>query len=123
MGKGTLIKAAPKTEGIDLDISTLIKDFLSFPLSSESRQVIHKLNRILVEIEYASNNREKYTSLTAREKEIIILVASGYNNPQISNKLFISRCTVEQHRKNINRKLEINTIYDLCVFAYAFNLV
>lgn len=111
------------TEDINLDISKSIIDFLSFPVNSESRQVIHKLNRILVEIEYAKKNRDKFISLTVREKEIITLVVLGNNNPRISDKLFISRCTVEQHRKNINRKLEINTLSDLCVFAYAYNLV
>ena len=95
-------------------------------LSSESEHKLyleHKLKRIYAELNYVEKNKPKFSLLTSREKEIINLLASGFNNPQISQRLFISRRTVEQHRKNINRKLDINTVIELCVFAYAFNLV
>lgn len=106
------------------DISDALRNLLSSPIANaESRQIIHKLNRILVEIEFGNKNRHKFLSLTEREKQIITLVVLGNNNPQIADQLFISRSTVEQHRKNINRKLELNTLSDLCLFAYAFNLV
>jgi DNA-binding NarL/FixJ family response regulator len=110
-------------DGGDVDIFKSIRAIISFPVTAESRQIIHKLNRVLVEIEFAKKNRHKFDSLTQREKEIITLIVLGNNNPQISAQLFISRCTVEQHRKNINRKLNMHTLSDLCVFAYAFNLV
>lgn len=86
-------------------------------------QFMHKIKRIIEEVKYAERNFKKFCLLTRREKEIIALVASGQNNPDISRKLFISRRTVEQHRKNINRKLEINSLQEVCVFAYAFDLV
>lgn len=112
------------TEGDASDISDALHNLLSSPIANaESRQIIHKLNRILVEIEFGNKNRHKFLSLTEREKQIITLVVSGSSNPQVADQLFISRSTVEQHRKNINRKLELNTLSDLCLFAYAFNLV
>lgn len=86
-------------------------------------QLIHKLKRILGEIEFVKNNEHKFYLLTGREKEIIKILASGLNNAEIAQKLFISRRTVEQHRKNINRKLEISCFVELNSFAYAFNLV
>jgi DNA-binding NarL/FixJ family response regulator len=65
----------------------------------------------------------QFQQLTQREKEILTLLAEGYNNPQIATQLFISRRTVETHRKHINRKLEIKHFRDLMKFALAFDLV
>ncbi len=65
----------------------------------------------------------KFKSLTLREKEIIQLLSKGDSNPEIANKLYISRRTVEQHRKNINRKLDVHRLPQVITFAYAFDLV
>lgn len=123
--KKAITKKSPAAiEGQALDISEALRNLFFSPIANaESRQIIHKLNRILVEIEFGNKNRHKFLSLTEREKQIIVLVVVGNSNPQIADQLFISRSTVEQHRKNINRKLELNTLSDLCLFAYAFNLV
>lgn len=83
----------------------------------------HKLNRILDENEFMKKNFLKFAQLTVRERELIGLLAKGYNNPQIAEMLFISRNTVEQHRKNINRKLEIESFAQLLKFAQAFDLI
>lgn len=56
--------------------------------------------------------------LTKREIEIIRLLASGKSSPQVSTELSISAYTVDTHRKNIFRKLEINNIADLVRFAH-----
>ncbi|MFW6222371.1 MAG: response regulator transcription factor [Bacteroidota bacterium] len=83
----------------------------------------HKINRLLDENYYLKKNYKNYAALTKREREIIQLLCLGYNNPQISEKLFISRYTVEQHRKNINRKLEIKSPLELIKFAEVFDLI
>jgi DNA-binding CsgD family transcriptional regulator len=44
-------------------------------------------------------------ALTAREREIASLVAAGVSNPEIAQKLFLSRKTVERHVSNILRKI------------------
>jgi DNA-binding CsgD family transcriptional regulator len=49
--------------------------------------------------------QEDHVSLTAREKEIMQLVAHGFSSKEIATKLFISRHTVESHRKHILRKM------------------
>ena len=82
----------------------------------------HKLIRIQKEFKFVKKNLNNYQELTLREKEIIQLLASGYNNPQIAEHLYISRCTVEQHRKNINFKLKIKSFPNLVHFSYAFDL-
>ncbi|WP_126969365.1 response regulator transcription factor [Gynurincola endophyticus] len=82
-----------------------------------------KLKRIVDELKFIEEKYEIYKSLTKREKEIIRMIVQGDNNKDISDKLFISRRTVEQHRKNINKKLDVNNMSEIYFFAYSFNLV
>lgn len=55
--------------------------------------------------------------LTAREKDVLKLVALGNANKEIAEKLFISVHTVISHRKNITEKLGIKSISGLTVYA------
>ncbi len=82
-----------------------------------------KMNRIISEELFRRNHTHNFGDLTLREEEILKLLAEGMNNPQISSQLCISRRTVEQHRKNINKKLEIRTFRDILDYAFAFDLV
>ncbi len=83
----------------------------------------NQINRVLDENNYMRKHFKKFALLTKREKEIITLVANGSDNPLIAEKLFISRRTVEQHRKNIRRKLGFKHIFEILKFAEAFELV
>jgi DNA-binding NarL/FixJ family response regulator len=56
--------------------------------------------------------------LTRRELEIIKLLAMGMTSQQAAVELSLSSHTVDTHRKNIFRKLEINSIADLVRFAH-----
>ena len=51
--------------------------------------------------------------ITRREKEIILELVKGNNVPQIEKTLFISAYTVETHKKNIFKKLDIHNSIDL----------
>ena len=94
---------------------------LAQPLS-EVHFLKQKISRLADEEVFYRNNYEKYRQLTEREKEVMSLLTKGYNNPEISKELAISRNTVEQHRKNINRKLATHSLVDLIKFAQAFDL-
>jgi len=61
--------------------------------------------------------------LTAREREILKLIAQEYSNKMIAEALFISERTVETHRKNIFRKTKTGSLVGLIKFAYANNLI
>ena len=61
--------------------------------------------------------------LTKRELELIPLLAIGKNSSQIAGQLDISTNTIDTHRKNIFRKLEINSMIELVNFAHENNLV
>lgn len=71
---------------------------------------------------YAKDEEEKGV-LTARELEIIKLVAKEFNSRQIGEILFISERTVETHRKNILKKTGASNLVGLIKYAYANNLI
>jgi two-component system response regulator NreC len=61
--------------------------------------------------------------LTPREIEVLGLLALGYMNPEIADKLVLSVRTVETHRANIHRKTKITTRAELIAYAIDHNLV
>ncbi len=60
--------------------------------------------------------------LSNQEKEIIKYIVEGKTSKEIAQLLFITKNTVDTHRKNINRKLEINSNSMLIKFANENNL-
>jgi DNA-binding NarL/FixJ family response regulator len=56
-------------------------------------------------------------AVTAREREIIQLVAEGQSNKQAAATLGISVKTIEAHRLNIMRKLHLRSVSDLVRYA------
>ena len=99
--------------------STMLIDHVE----EDSPSVLHKLERIKDQEIFRTDHLVQFNSLTKRELEVITLIVIGYKNPQIAHLLCISRNTVEQHRKNINRKLKIKSISVLFQYALAFDLV
>lgn len=61
--------------------------------------------------------------ISEREMEIITLIAEGYSNKEVADKLFLSTHTVTTHRKNIMNKLGVNNTAGLVLFAVRENLV
>ena len=55
--------------------------------------------------------------LSNREKEILHLIASGKTSKEISEELFIAKTTVDTHRKNMIRKLNLDSGNELIKFA------
>ena len=62
-------------------------------------------------------------SLSKRELEVIRLIAEGFTNPQISEKLFVSPHTVTTHRRNILQKLGANNTAAVVMYAVQSGLV
>ncbi|MHB2020934.1 MAG: response regulator transcription factor, partial [Candidatus Xenobia bacterium] len=60
---------------------------------------------------------DPYESLTSREREVMQLVAEGHINTHISRRLNISPRTVEVHRANLMRKLNLQSQTDLIRYA------
>jgi DNA-binding NarL/FixJ family response regulator len=83
--------------------------YLSPPLSERAIEVYMQ--------KVESTVLDPYETLTAREREVLHLVAEGYTNAEIADRLFISRRTVETHRANLMRKLGLRTQTDLISYA------
>jgi len=68
-------------------------------------------------LRYENELQKNLPKLTKREKEVLILIAEGFKNIQISEKLFISIDTVDSHRKNLYTKLNVKNTAMLIRFA------
>lgn len=61
--------------------------------------------------------------LSDREMEVLKLYAESYTNQEIADKLFVSIRTVESHKNNIMRKINLKTTVDMVKFAIRNNLI
>lgn len=64
-----------------------------------------------------------WDTLTKREREILKLIAEGYKNKEIADYLCVSMKTVEKHRTNLMKKLDIHNVATLTAFAMEKGLV
>ena len=86
-------------------VDSLTKKRLSFNKEEEFRNTCANLN------------------ISEREVEIIKLIAEGFINKEIADKLFLSTHTVNTHRKNIMSKLGVSNATGIVIFAVKENLV
>ncbi|MDR1336528.1 MAG: response regulator transcription factor [Tannerella sp.] len=61
--------------------------------------------------------------LTRRETDVLVLIAKGFMNKEIAERLTISIHTVISHRKNITRKTNIKSVAGLAMYALMNNLI
>ena len=64
-----------------------------------------------------------YDDLTTREREVLVLIAEGLTNAEIADRLVISVKTVDRHRENIMRKLNMHNRIDLVKYAIRMGLI
>ena len=86
-----------------------------------------KVSRILLE-DYMrklrkSGGEDSYDLLSAREREILQLVAEGKSSKEVANLLHLSVYTVETHRANIMQKLNLRGIPELILYAVRKGIV
>lgn len=66
--------------------------------------------------------RDRYASLSGREREVMALVTSGLMNKQVGGKLGISEITVKAHRGRVMRKMKARSLADLVKMAASLGL-
>lgn len=81
-------------------------------LSEKKRYIDPALNHEVVQ-SALSDTSSKHSLLTSRESQILNLIANGSSNRQIALQLCISIKTVETHRLNIMRKLDVHKVTEL----------
>ena len=80
-------------------------------------------NEVAQELKREDPITDKRYILTTREREIVKNVAKGLSHTEIGERLFISPRTVDTHRTNIMRKLEVNSIAELIKIAIQLKLI
>lgn len=100
---GYLVKSASKEEIEEAILSVYegrLYMSLDINLSSAEKQELHTV-----------------PVLSSREKEVLQLIADGFTNPQIAEKLFLSLHTVDSHRKNLLTKFGVSNTANLIKVA------
>lgn len=73
--------------------------------------------------DFQSKKKSVFSILTSREREILQLVAEGLTSEDIATHLFISKKTVSSHRRQIMKKLDLNSVAELTRYAISEGLV
>ena len=71
----------------------------------------------------STQSLSSWESLSQREREVLKLIAEGYKNKEIAGDLCISLKTVEKHRANLMKKLDLHNAAALTVYAMDKGLV
>lgn len=83
----------------------------------------HKILDIIMEKHVKLEAGSEASLLTARETEILELIARGNTSLAIADRLFLSPHTVQTHRKSIIRKLNIKSPTEFVIYALDFGLL
>jgi FixJ family two-component response regulator len=102
-------------------------EFLTKPFSDEVlltgiRQAIERSRAAIERQTEMRNLRERYDSLSGREREVMALVASGLLNKQVGSELGISEITVKAHRGRVMQKMRADSLSDLVNMASILGL-
>lgn len=81
------------------------------------------LSIMLEKVKREKRKLQETQHLSEREIEIVKLIMQEFSSQQIAEKLFISKNTVDTHRKNILEKTQVKTLVGLCKFAFGNHLV
>lgn len=85
-----------------------------------TRQLIDKFN---AQPEQHAATPAQMAQLTAREREVLVLLAQGMDNAGVAGKLFISEHTVKTHLANVMKKLGVREKAQAVIAAYQCGLV
>jgi DNA-binding NarL/FixJ family response regulator len=92
--------------------------------ATEGKKYLSKdLVEILISSEFDHSNIKLIEDITQREKEIIQLLISGNRPKEIAAQLCISENTVNTHKRNIYRKLNLNHVLELNNYAVQHGLL
>jgi FixJ family two-component response regulator len=94
-------------------VEFLAKPFRDQDLLEAVRAAIEKSSGEIETNRWLDKIRASFQSLTPREREVIVLVASGLMNKQIAGRLGVTEITVKVHRGNVMRKMGARSLADL----------
>ncbi|HTT18878.1 MAG TPA: response regulator [Candidatus Sulfotelmatobacter sp.] len=103
-------------------IEFLTKPFSDGVLLTAIRQALERSRLALADETEMQELRNRYASLTRRERQVMILVVSGLLNKQVGGELGISEITVKAHRGQVMQKMKANSVADLVKMAGRLHL-
>jgi two-component system response regulator NreC len=109
--RGYLLKESPEADLIQAIRS--VSEGKAFFSPAVSRMLVEDYVRQLQD----KDIDDSYDLLTARERELLQLIAEGKSNKDIANMLNLSVYTVETHRSNILTKLNLHSVPELILYA------
>ncbi len=89
--------------------------------SALSQEVVFKL--LQSKPGSSGGERDPYSTLTAREQEVMRMLAEGLTTKEVAAKLYISPKTVENHRTNLMKKLGLQSTVELIRYAARLGLI
>lgn len=114
-----VISRAEKT----MPFAYLLKPYNENQLKTTINLAILNFKKAAEAVVENAGNAEKMELLTHREKEVLIILATGKLSKEIAETLHISTYTVEQHKKNIKKKLNLSTVGELVNFALSTRML
>jgi FixJ family two-component response regulator len=100
----------------------LTKPFCNDIVVSAVRQALECSKVVLDRMARIQALRDRYRTLSRREQEVMVLVASGLLNKQVGGELDISEITVKAHRGKVMRKMRARSFADLVNMAVSLRL-
>ena len=94
-------------------VEFLTKPFNDEVLLTAIRQALERSRLALAQEAEMQELRERYASLTPRERDVMALVVSGLLNKQVAGELGITESTVKAHRGQVMQKMKANSVADL----------
>lgn len=96
-----------------------------FAIAKGEKFYCNKVIDIILNKQFSDGEEENCepTVLSERENEITALIASGFTNKEIGEKLHLSHHTIHTHRRNILKKLGVKSTSELTVYAMNVGLI
>lgn len=83
---------------------------------SQFASSIQSLKSLLEDRDFIKSNLKAYSSLTPKEKEILVFIIDGFSNEEMAKKMELSKNTTRTHRNRIWKKLGISTVQEALNF-------